>query len=98
MEAIDAQLYLCDEFTRYKAKFTEDSINSKFRLVSFRLFQEQINAGLDVIATLSEHYGVAGPLFVDNAESVTALTPVGTQVIQLVVSEADKKLRCEHEN
>lgn len=124
MEAIDAQLYLCDEFTRYKAKFTDDSINSKFRLVSFRLFQEQINgglaeccdpmvggvpygslnngarinAGLDVISTLSEHYSVAAPLFVDNAESVTALTPVGTQVIRLVVSEADKKLRCEYEN
>lgn len=124
MEAIDAQLYLCDEFVRYKAKFTEDSINGKFRLVSFRLFQEQINgglaeccdpmvggvpygslnngarinAGLDVIATLSEHYGVAAPLFVDNAESVTALTPVGTQVIRLVVSEVDKELRCEYEN
>ena len=58
----------------------------------------RINAGLDVISTLSEHYSVAAPLFVDNAESVTALTPVGTQVIRLVVSEADKKLRCEYEN
>ena len=35
------------------------------------------------------------PLFVDNAESVTPLAQADTQVIRLVVSEADKELRCE---
>lgn len=55
----------------------------------------QINAGLDCIRTLSEFYGVSVPLFVDNAESVTKLYNLDTQVIRLVVSENDKKLRCE---
>lgn len=55
----------------------------------------QINAGLDCIETLSEFYGVHVPLFVDNAESVTNLYNVDTQVIRLVVSENDDELRCE---
>lgn len=57
----------------------------------------RINVGMDVIATLSEHYGVRVPLFVDNAESVTALAGAGTQAIRLVVSAQDKELRCKHE-
>lgn len=55
----------------------------------------QINAGLDCIQTLSNFYGVSVPLFVDNAESVTKLHNIDTQVIRLVVSEEDKELRCE---
>lgn len=58
----------------------------------------KINVGIDIINTLSRHYGVAVPLFVDNAESVTNLEYAATQVIRLVVSESDKKLRCEHES
>lgn len=58
----------------------------------------KINVGIDIINTLSHHYGVAVPLFVDNAESVTNLEYAATQVIRLVVSESDKKLRCEYEN
>ncbi|WP_276317174.1 hypothetical protein [Anaerosphaera multitolerans] len=30
----------------------------------------KINAGLDIINTLSEHYDIYAPVFVDNAESV----------------------------
>lgn len=55
----------------------------------------QINAGLDCIKTLSEFYNVHVPLFVDNAESVTNLYNMDTQVIRLVVSENDIELRCE---
>lgn len=58
----------------------------------------KINVGIDIINTLSRHFGVAVPLFVDNAESVTHLEYAATQVIRLVVSESDKKLRCEYEN
>ena len=59
----------------------------------------RVNAGLDVIAALSAHYGVSVPLFVDNAESVTGLmTPPGAQVIRLVVSQEDRELRCEYED
>lgn len=53
----------------------------------------QINVGLDIIQTLSEHYGLRVPLVVDNAESVTKLQEIDTQVIRLVVSENDKELR-----
>lgn len=55
----------------------------------------RINAGLELIDTLAEYYGVELPVFVDNAESVTKLTPTQTQVIRLVVSEPDKALRFE---
>ena len=53
----------------------------------------KINVGIDIINTLSRHYGVTVPLFVDNAESVTRLRECGAQVIRLVVSEQDKELR-----
>lgn len=121
LEAIDQQLYLCDEFIRYKMRYIEEGVNSRFRLARFRLFQEQVNGGLadcceatyngvpygslnngmrinvgvDVIRTLAAHYGVSVPLVIDNAESVTQLAEIDTQVIRLVVSEADKTLRVE---
>ena len=44
---MDGMLFLCDEFTRYKVKFIEESINRRFSLVRFRLFKEQINGGLE---------------------------------------------------
>lgn len=53
----------------------------------------KVNVGIDIINTLSRHYGVTVPLFVDNAESVTRLRECSAQVIRLVVSESDKELR-----
>ncbi|MFS8536099.1 MAG: hypothetical protein FWJ65_13175, partial [Limnochordales bacterium] len=50
----------------------------------------------DIIRTLSEHYGFRAPIWVDNAEAVTRLIPVDSQVIRLVVS-ADKALRVVHD-
>ena len=58
----------------------------------------RINVGIDIINALSLFNGVSVPLFVDNAESVTKLECADTQVIRLVVSADDKKLRCEYEN
>ncbi len=55
----------------------------------------RINIGLDIIATLSDHYGIRVPIFVDNREAVTQLIDIQTQVISLVVSEEDKQLRTE---
>lgn len=55
----------------------------------------RINVGLDIIATLSEHYDMLAPIFVDNSEAVTKLIEMDAQVIALVVSEADKQLRVE---
>ena len=124
LEILDKQLFLCDEFIRFKVRFIEDSINGKFRLARFKLFDEQVNGGLsdcceatcegvpysdlnggmrinlgiDVICTMSEHHGLRVPLVVDNAESVVSLLDAGMQVIRLVVSGGDKKLRCEYED
>ncbi|MGJ9460078.1 hypothetical protein [Oceanobacillus sp. CF4.6] len=55
----------------------------------------KINVGLDIINTLSEHYGVQAPIFIDNAESVTKLIDIDSQIISLIVSEQDKQLRVE---
>lgn len=52
----------------------------------------RINIGLDIIRTLSKHYDVEAPIFIDNAEAVVQLLPVDTQVIKLVVSGEHKKL------
>ncbi|MDR1630051.1 MAG: AAA family ATPase [Oscillospiraceae bacterium] len=67
------------------------------RLVPFAFANNagRINAGLEIIDTLSRHWGIEMPVFVDNAESVTRIIPIDTQIIRLVVSEADKKLRVE---
>ena len=53
----------------------------------------RINAGLEIIEALSEHWGISMPVFVDNAESVTHLLDTTMQTIRLVVSEPDSKLR-----
>lgn len=58
----------------------------------------KINVGIDIINTLAKAYGVTVPLFVDNAESVTALETADMQIIRLVVSENDKELRVNYEN
>ena len=55
----------------------------------------RINVGLDIINTLSEHYGIRAPIFVDNAEAVTKLNETDSQLISLIVSEQDKTLRVE---
>lgn len=44
----------------------------------------RINAGIDIINALSEHYGVRVPLFVDNRESITELAETESQVISLI--------------
>lgn len=53
----------------------------------------KINAGLDIINTLCEFYQVTAPIFIDNRESIINLIDIESQIINLIVSEADKKLR-----
>ena len=119
IECIDTALDTVDEFIRFKVSTIEDSINSIFKYVSFKLFDEQINgalaecceataggvpyadlnsaakvnAGMDIIDAISEYYGISAPIFVDNAESVVELLGVGAQVIRLVVSGEDERVR-----
>lgn len=120
-EKLEHQHYLIEEFTRTKVNLLEQKINNKFKYARFKLFETQINGGiqevcetlyegvpysslnsaarinigLDIIDTLSEHFGFRAPIFVDNAESVTKLIDIDSQIISLVVSEKDKKLRVE---
>lgn len=58
----------------------------------------KFNASLDVINTLSKHFGVQLPLFIDRAESVTEFIDTDSQLITLAVSEKDKELRIEVES
>lgn len=53
----------------------------------------RIKAGIDIINALSNHYKVYAPIFLDNRESVTEIPSTESQVISLVVSPEDKKLR-----
>lgn len=121
-EKLERELYLTEEFIKTKVNLLEEKINSKFKYARFKLFEQQINGGLqevchttykgvpygsglnnaarinvglDIIDTLSDHYDFAAPIFVDNAEAVTRLIDIDTQVISLVVSEKDKELRVE---
>jgi len=55
----------------------------------------RIQAGLDIINTMSEHYKFSPTIFIDNRESVTSIPDVGAQVISLIVSVNDKALRVE---
>jgi len=117
---IEAQLFQIEEFMKVKCELLEEKINSHFELVTFKLFDTQvngaiietcevlvngvpfstglnnaarINAGIDIINTLSKHHEVSVPIVIDNAEAVTKLIDTDAQVIRLIVSVADKTLR-----
>lgn len=118
--ALEGQEFLCEEFIKTKVELLESSINSKFKYVSFKLFDtqvnggineccealvngvpfgnantaSQINAGLDIINALSEHYEVQVPIFIDNRESVNNLIETNSQIINLIVSK-NKNLKVE---
>jgi DNA repair exonuclease SbcCD ATPase subunit len=108
-------------FEKFKSDKTEEAVNSKFKMVKFRMFETQINgglkatcealvngvpfsdantaskinAGVDVINTLSEFYECNAPIFIDNRESVTQIIDTESQLISLVVSPKNKKLLVE---
>ena len=106
-------------FTKAKVDAIERRINGKFKYVSFKMFDKQvnggececcdtlikgvpfsdannasrINAGIDIINTLCQHYNISAPIFIDNRESVTDLIDSDSQIVNLIVSPSDKKLR-----
>ena len=55
----------------------------------------RIRVGMDIIKTLSEHFGFVAPVWVDNSESLTDPITAPGQLIRLIASEADDKLRIE---
>ena len=114
-------LYLCEEYTKTYTEMVSEKINNLFNYVEFKLFDTQINggiqetaeatykgvpygslnsaaqinAGLDVINSLSKHYEKEIPIFVDNAESVNELAVTNSQLITLSVSKF-KNIRVEN--
>ena len=44
----------------------------------------KVNAGLDIINALSDHYGVSVPVFIDNRESTIKIIPTNSQIINLI--------------
>ena len=53
---------------------------------------EQIRAGLDIIKTMSKHYQLKAPIFIDNAESLTMPFDMDCQTIELIASKDHKIL------
>lgn len=116
---IEGSEYLAAQFNRAKMDMLVERINSRFKYVTFKMFNftidggeiptcetlvngvpfsdannaARINAGIDIIRTLCEHYNVYAPIFIDNRESVTELIDCESQIINLIVSPSDKKLR-----
>ena len=56
---------------------------------------ERLQTGIDIINTLSKYYGVDAPIWIDNAEGITLPVETDSQIIRLIVSPNDKKLRVE---
>lgn len=111
---------LVEDFIRTKMNMISEKINGMFKIVSFKMFSEQINggiketcectvngvplsslnnghrivAGLDIIHSLSNLYGVSCPIFVDNAESINDFNvpEMDAQMIYLTVTD-DKELK-----
>ena len=120
----EKMLCLLEQFIKAKMLRISETINSKFKTVSWKLFEVQINgglkeccectvngvpystlnsghriiAGLDIIQSLSELYGVTAPIFIDNAESLNEFNvpDMAAQMILLAVSD-DKELKVEVE-
>lgn len=53
----------------------------------------QINAGIECINVISRFYNETAPIFIDGRESIVRLIPTESQIVNLVVSAADKELR-----
>lgn len=115
---VEKMQFTIESFIKDKIDRLETAINSKFKLVKFKMFDEQlngglketcvamvngvpysdvntaskINAGIDIINTLCEFYGVTAPIFIDNRESVTEIIDTDSQIVSLIVSPEHKAL------
>ena len=103
LEAIEKMLYLMEEYSRYKTRFVEDSINGLFRIARFRLFREQANGGIedrcDVVHEgvpyISVNNGMKINLGIDIINTLS--TAYGVRV-PLFVDNAESVTQLEHCN
>jgi len=110
--------FTIQNFDKARIDAVEDRINRMFRVVRFKMFDQQlnggevptcvctvngvpfpdlntamkINAGLDIITTLSEHFNIIAPIIIDNRESINEIPKMNQQIINLVVTK-DKSLK-----
>lgn len=85
------------KFKNVKFKLFKENINGSLEETCEPLIEgvpfknantaSQINAGLDIINTLSEFYKASVPVFIDNRESVNNLIDINSQVINLIVTQ-----------
>lgn len=59
-------------------------------------YAARINAGLDIINVLSEHYDIHAPVWIDNRESITEIQKMNCQVINLIKKEGQMSLKIEN--
>lgn len=93
-----------DSFDLVKFKLFENQINggitetceATFKGVPYSDLNSagKINAGLDVIKTISSKLDLKVPIFIDNAESINKLTKTDAQLVRLVVS-TDEVIRID---
>ena len=46
LEEVERMLDLCEQFVRYKTSRITENVNSRFQMVRWRLFEEQVNGGI----------------------------------------------------
>ncbi len=109
---------LCERFYVQRNAIIEKRNKEIFKIVRFKMFEEQINggiletctptvrgvpysdlnhamkinAGLDIINVLQKIYGIAAPIWIDNAEAITKFIETNSQLIKLYVAEGYKQL------
>ena len=109
---------LCESFYVQRNAIIEKRNKEIFKIVRFKMFEEQINggiletciptvrgvpysdlnhamkinAGLDIINVLQKIYGIAAPIWIDNAEAITKFIETNSQLIKLYVAEGYKQL------
>ena len=52
-EELERQLYLCDQFTRTKVQMLDEKINSRFKIARFKMFNQNINGGIEECCELT---------------------------------------------
>lgn len=80
---VNGELEICCEVTDKKGIPFVSNLNKGARK----------NIGLDIINTLSEHWGICMPIFIDDAEGVTDIIKTKGQQIKLYVRAGQENLR-----
>ncbi len=121
---LEQLIALVEKFVQDRCHALEDSINRRFPTIQWKLFETQINGGIndicncyipcdsglisygsantaaqvnadiEIVNVLSQHYGLSLPLFADNSERVNVLAHTDSQLISLAVS-TDSELKIE---